>query len=93
MFSYADENEPALYVGGTMNSSPTNPGHSVSRWNNPLLICPVDFDLNCVVNFFDLRTFINLFLAQDPAADFNGDGLFNFGDVSDFVDAFVVGCP
>ncbi|MCC5822850.1 MAG: hypothetical protein LAT64_05005 [Phycisphaerales bacterium] len=93
MFSFVDENKSALYVGGTMNPSPTNPGHSVSRWNNPLLICPVDFDLNCAVNFFDIRTFLNLFLTQDPAADFNSDGVFDFADVAAFVDAFAAGCP
>ena len=93
MLSHVDADGPAFYIGGTIVPSPANPGHSVSRWNNPLLVCPVDFDLNCVVNFFDVRAFLDLFLAQDPAADFNGDGLFNFVDVSDFVDAFVAGCP
>lgn len=93
LLSYTDATGPSLYAGGNMTPSPTNPGHSVSRWNNPLLDCPVDFDLNCSVNFFDVRAFIDLFLAQDPAADFNGDGVFNFTDVSGFIDAFVAGCP
>lgn len=33
-----------------------------------------------VINFFDLAAFVSLFQQQDPAADTNGDGLFNFFD-------------
>jgi hypothetical protein len=84
---------PALYIGGSITASPSNPPHSVSRWISPSAICPADVDGNCGLNFFDVRAFLALFTAQDPAADFNGDGLFNFVDVSDFVDAFVAGCP
>ena len=30
---------------------------------------------------------------MDPSADFNGDGSFNFFDVSAFLNAFNAGCP
>lgn len=48
------------------------------------------------LNFFDVSSFIALFNAQDPAADFfpaGGDGQFNFFDVSAFMSAFNAGCP
>ena len=40
------------------------------------------------LNFFDVSSFLGLYSAQDPAADFTGDGLFNFFDVSAFLSAF-----
>ncbi len=50
-----------------------------------------------VLNFFDLSTFISLFNAQNPAADFfpvaAGDGLFNFFDISTYIAEFNAGCP
>jgi hypothetical protein len=30
---------------------------------------------------------------MDPAADFTGDGVYNFFDVSAFLNAFNAGCP
>ena len=42
---------------------------------------------------FDVSEFLNAYNAQDPSADFNGDGLFTFFDVSAFVTEFLAGCP
>lgn len=46
-----------------------------------------------VVNFFDIRAFLNAYNAQDPAADLAGPvGVFNFSDVAAFLDAYQAGC-
>ena len=46
-----------------------------------------------VLNFFDVSEFIIAFVNDEPAADLNGDGLFDFHDVSVFLAAFSGGCP
>ncbi|MHA7814613.1 MAG: S8 family serine peptidase [Phycisphaerales bacterium] len=45
------------------------------------------------LNFFDVSSFLSAYNAQDPAADFNGDGSFDFFDVSSFLTLFNAGCP
>lgn len=45
------------------------------------------------LNFFDVSAFLNLFAANDLAADFTDDGVLNFFDVSAFLNAYGVGCP
>ena len=46
-----------------------------------------------VLNFFDLASFLDLYNAQNPAADFNGDNLINFFDLSAYLDLYNAGCP
>lgn len=59
--------------------------------------CRQDINDDGLLNFFDISTFIALFNAQNPAADFfpvaAGDGLFNFFDLSTFIAEFNAGCP
>jgi hypothetical protein len=55
---------------------------------------PADLADPCgVLNFFDVSAFLVAYSAQDPIADFNGDGMFNFFDVGAFLVAFNSGCP
>lgn len=46
-----------------------------------------------VLDFFDLQAYLNLYAANDPAADLNGDGVRDFFDVQAFLNAFADGCP
>jgi hypothetical protein len=46
-----------------------------------------------VLNFFDLASFLDLYNAQNAAADFNNDGLINFFDLSSYLDTYNAGCP
>ncbi len=46
-----------------------------------------------VLDLSDVQAFIAGFLAQDPIADMNGDGIFDLQDLQDFVVAFNAGCP
>lgn len=55
--------------------------------------CPVDFNDDGVLDFFDVSIFINAFGAQDPVADLNQDRAFDFFDVSAFLSAYNAGCP
>jgi hypothetical protein len=54
--------------------------------------CPVDFNNDGFVDFFDYDEFVTAFEAGDPAADFNGDGFLDFFDYDDFVAGFEAGC-
>lgn len=45
------------------------------------------------LSFFDVTAFIAAFNSQEPAADFNDDGIWNFFDVNEFLNTFNAGCP
>ncbi|MDF1810125.1 MAG: VCBS repeat-containing protein [Phycisphaerales bacterium] len=55
--------------------------------------CPVDFNLDDRINFFDISIFSKLLAEQRPLADLNNDGRYNFFDISTFISAYEVGCP
>jgi len=46
-----------------------------------------------LLDLADITAFVQAFMAQDPAADFDGNGLFDLDDVVAFVTAFTAGCP
>ncbi|MGJ8636135.1 MAG: GC-type dockerin domain-anchored protein [Phycisphaerales bacterium] len=54
--------------------------------------CKSDQNLDGVLDFFDISSFLTAYGAMDPAADFNNDGQFDFFDVSAFLVAFSEGC-
>jgi hypothetical protein len=60
--------------------------------------CPVDFNGDGFVDFFDYDAFVECYEGiacpgNDPlAADFNGDGFVDFFDYDDFVAAYEAGC-
>lgn len=55
--------------------------------------CPIDYNNDGQLNFFDVSLFLSFFAANDPAADLVADGSFNFFDVSAFLTLFSAGCP
>ncbi len=55
--------------------------------------CPIDFNDDGMLDFFDVSAFISAFGAQDPIADLNQDRAFDFFDVSAFLSAYSAGCP
>ena len=58
----------------------------------PLGGCPVDFNNDGLLDFFDVSAFLVLFNGGDPGADLNADGAVDFFDVSAFLAAFTTGC-
>ena len=46
-----------------------------------------------VLDLNDIQAFVDGFLAQDPIADLNGDGVLDLNDVNLFITAFANGCP
>ncbi len=54
--------------------------------------CGVDFNRDCVADFFDYLDFVDAFSAQRPEADFNEDGVIDFFDYLDFVDLMSRDC-
>lgn len=55
--------------------------------------CTADLNLDGVLDFFDVSTFLNAFASMDMVADITGDGVLDFFDVSGFLNAFNAGCP
>ncbi len=55
--------------------------------------CPVDFDNDSELGFFDISYFLSAHMKENPAGDFNNDGRFNFYDISEFLTQFAQGCP
>jgi len=55
--------------------------------------CPVDYNEDGALNFFDVSMYLQLFTSQDAAADLNHDARWNFFDVSEFLSIFSAGCP
>jgi hypothetical protein len=59
--------------------------------------CPVDFNCDGFLDFFDYGDYVATFEGGTPpacqtSADFNGDGFVDFFDYADFVAAFEDGC-
>jgi hypothetical protein len=86
----AAEFRGSLFVGGSFTLASGVPSSRIARWGPPS--CPVDFDHNGFVDFFDYLDYLTAFEGGDPAADLNGDGFIDFFDYLDFVNVFEVGC-
>ena len=59
-------------------------------------LCPVDFNCDGFLDFFDFVGYVSCFEGDCPpgrTADFDGDGFADFYDLSDFATAFQAGCP
>jgi hypothetical protein len=59
---------------------------------NGVVACPADYDISGQLDVFDVFTFLDLFSAQLPAGDTNGDSVFDFFDVATFLDRYNAGC-
>ena len=64
-----------------------------SAYIHELNPCPADLDGGGSLNFYDISLFLQLYAEQDPAADWNCDGAWNFFDNSAFLIDFDAGCP
>lgn len=55
--------------------------------------CPIDFNNDGVLDFFDVSAFLTHFNSHNAQADMNNDGVWDFFDVSAFLALFSAGCP
>jgi hypothetical protein len=55
-------------------------------------LCPMDFNEDGFIDFFDYDDFVSAFEQGLPTTDYNGDGFIDFFDYDDFVAAFEQGC-
>lgn len=82
--------------GGTYDCIVSNSCGSVTSSPAVLTTCPVDFNCDGFVDFYDYTDFVTCFegTACPPGvtADFNGDDFIDFYDFTDFVTAFSIGC-
>ncbi|MEK6703004.1 MAG: hypothetical protein AABZ53_12125 [Planctomycetota bacterium] len=80
------------------DQSVCSPGHSKVRRVSVLVVedCPVDFNRDGAVDFFDYDDYVNCFEGGpcpcDQTADFDRDGSSDFFDYDAFVVAFTAGC-
>lgn len=63
------------------------------RYFNGLKSCPADFKPDGNLNFFDVASFVQTYIANDTLADMNGDLELDAMDVMDFLNAYSNGCP
>ena len=72
---------------GTLGRGPTVDSRDPARVADapPLEPCPADLA--------DVNTFTAAFLAMEPIADLNDDGLYDLSDINLFVTSFLAGCP
>ncbi len=54
--------------------------------------CPADLVEDCVLDFFDVQTFLARFSEGDLTVDFIDDGVLDFFDVLEFLNDFAGGC-
>ncbi len=62
------------------------------EWVYRRKVCPADFNLDRIVDFFDYLDFVSAFSTSLPASDVNDDSVVDFFDYLDFVAAFSLGC-
>lgn len=55
--------------------------------------CDTDLDANGELDVLDVLEFIDALLAGDQSADRDGDGMWTFFDLVDYIDEFAAGCP
>lgn len=78
-----------VYVRATRSPFPES-GGSVYVYDQS---CAPDLNFDGITDFFDVSTFIQLFRANDLAADFLPDGQLNFFDIGAYIGAYAAGCP
>lgn len=93
-FGYLDATgaEFGIYYYGGFGCTIATPPPYDNPWANLMLglnvnyvgtpFCPCDLDQNGILDLSDITAFIIAFQAHDPAADINGDGLFDLSDIS-----------
>lgn len=62
------------------------------EWVYRRKVCPADFNLDRVVDFFDYLDFVSAFSTTLPVSDVNDDSVVDFFDYLDFVAGFSQGC-
>ncbi|MFT5423894.1 MAG: hypothetical protein ACI89L_001685 [Phycisphaerales bacterium] len=96
-----DEPFPAAVIAPDLNADGTpdlawtgkQPRLDLAMQNpSPMGPCRVDMQGDAVVDSGDIATFIELFIAQHPAADLNRDTVIDLADIQLFVDKFQSGC-
>jgi hypothetical protein len=55
--------------------------------------CPVDWDVNGILDLADISGWVQAFLVQHPQADLTSDGVYDLADLLGFVSLFSTGCP
>jgi hypothetical protein len=69
-----------------LNNIPANQEITVNAYH------PTDLNQDARLNYFDASELLTAYRTQDPSADFNNDGIIEFQDVLDFVDAINNAC-
>ena len=78
-------------IGIGANLTDTGVGRAFVHFGGGL--CEIDLDANRRLDLFDVLTFLELFEAGDPIADWDGDGVRTAMDLQAYLNAFDAGCP
>lgn len=70
-----------------------NSNRGIRSFDFVLSTCPADLTGDCLLDFFDVSSFLTSFSIQDPVADRTGDGVWDFFDISAYLTELSVGCP
>ena len=46
-----------------------------------------------IIDLADINAFVASFVAMEPPADIDANGIYDLGDINGFVSAFLAGCP
>jgi hypothetical protein len=83
----------SLFVGGLFDLAGGIPSPGMARYGcPPPPPCYPDLDASGALDLFDFLAFVNLFHAQDPAADCDASGALDLFDFLCFTNAFNAGC-
>ncbi len=82
---------PGLFAGGWFGTAGNTSAAHVARY---ACECPIDLaPPYCMLDFFDILAFLNLFSSSNPAVDYNADGIVDFFDVMTYLQLYSAGCP
>lgn len=85
---------PTLFAIGSFHYAGGYPSPGFAAWVPcPPVPCPADLDGSGALDLFDFLTFLNLFDAEDPASDCDGNGEVAAADFACYSALFAAGCP
>lgn len=79
-------------IAGAISTASSNIGPLLRVFYSVPAACEADLNLDGALDFFDLSLFVRLLGEQRAIVDLNRDQVWNFGDVSAFLELFTDGC-
>ncbi|QKK08368.1 MAG: hypothetical protein HND58_09400 [Planctomycetota bacterium] len=81
---------PSMFVGGSFSQAGGQATNFIAEYRG--CYCRADLDGNGILTTQDFLTYLNLWVARDPVADWNTDGTINTQDFLAYLNEWVAGC-